>query len=67
MIRLLEKAFAEASRLPEAQQDAVAKLLLAELASKKRWSELFDKSQDALADLAEEALADYREGNTKAL
>ena len=67
MTHLLEKAFAEASRLPEHEQDAVAELLLAELASEKRWGELFDKSQDVLADLAGEALAEYRAGKTKVL
>jgi len=67
MTHLLEKAFAEASGLPEHEQDAIAELLLPELASEKRWDELFDKSQNALADLAGEALADYRAGKTKAL
>ena len=67
MTRLLEKAFAEASRLPERDQDAIAEIVLAELASEERWNELFEKSQDALAELAEEALAEYRAGKTKPL
>ena len=67
MTRLLEKAFAEASRLPERDQDAIAEIVLAELASEERWSELFENSQDALAELAEEALAEYRAGKTKPL
>jgi len=67
MTQLLEKAFAEASRLPEHDQDAIAELVLAELASEERWSELFKGSQDVLAGLAEEALADYRAGKTKPL
>lgn len=67
MTRRLEKAFAEASSLPEREQDAVAKLQLAEFASEKRWGKLFDESQDVLADLAGEALTDYRAGKTKAL
>ena len=67
MTRLLEKAFAEASRLPERDQDAIAEIVLAELASEERWSELFEKSQDALAELAEEALAEHRAGKTRPL
>ena len=67
MTRLLEKAFAEASRLPERDQDAIAEIVLAELASEERWNELFEKSQNALAELAEEALAEYRAGKTKPL
>ncbi len=67
MTRLLEKAFAEASRLPEREQDAIAEIVLAELASEERWNELFEKSQNALAELAEEALAEYRAGKTKPL
>jgi hypothetical protein len=33
MTQLLEKAFAEASRLPEAEQDVLARRMLAEIAS----------------------------------
>ena len=67
MTHLLEKAFAEASRLPERDQDAIAEVVLAELASEERWSKLFEGSQDVLADLAEEALAEHRAGKTKPL
>ncbi len=67
MTHLLEKAFAEASRLPERDQDAIAEIVMAELASEERWRELFEESQDALAELAEEALAEHRAGKTKPL
>ena len=36
MTQLLERAFTEASKLPEPEQDAVASLLLAELESEQR-------------------------------
>ena len=36
MTQLLERAFTEASKLPEPEQDAVASLLLAELKSEQR-------------------------------
>ena len=38
-----------------------------ELASEKRWADSFDKSQDELAELAEQALAEYNAGRTKPL
>ncbi len=65
MTKLLEKAFFEASKLPEKDQDAIAELVLAELASEERWHDLFSRSQDLLAELAEEALAEHRAGKTQ--
>ncbi|MGH9603672.1 MAG: hypothetical protein ACRD24_14935 [Terriglobales bacterium] len=67
MTKLLEKAFAEAAKLSQDEQDAVAALLLEELASERRWSEAFAKSQDKLAALADEALAEFDRGETKPL
>ncbi len=67
MTKLLEKAFAEAAKLPDDDQDALAQALLAELASERRWDELFAASPDVLSDLAEEALAEHRAGRTKPL
>ena len=67
MTTLLEQAFSKASQLPEREQDALAELLLAELASEERWRTLFDESQDLLSELAEEALAEHRAGKTKVL
>ena len=65
MTRLLEKAFEEASKLPEEDQDALAEMLLNDLASEERWTEAFAKSQDKLALLAKEALAEFKQGKTK--
>lgn len=65
MTQLLEKALNEVAKLPAAEQDALAAILLDELASEQRWSESFAKSQDALAKLAEEALAEHVAGKTK--
>jgi len=67
MTKLLEKAFSEASKLPESDQDALARLLLDELASEQRWSSLFAGSQDLLARLADEALAEHHRGETEEL
>jgi len=67
MTKLLDKALSEVAKLPASEQDAVAALVLEELASEKRWSSSFAKSQDLLAKLAEEALAEYASGQTKPL
>ena len=67
MTQLLEKALSEVSKLPDAEQDAVAAILLQELASERRWSETFANSQDLLAKLAEKALAEHAAGRTKPL
>lgn len=67
MTRLLEKAIAEASKLPEEEQNALAKWILEELQSEKRWTEAFAGSQEGLNQLAKEALAEHREGRTEAL
>lgn len=67
MTRLLEEAFARVSELPAEAQDELARWLLSELESERRWSKSFDESQDALAQLAEDALAEYQRGETKEL
>ena len=64
MTQLLELAFAEASKLPEREQDSFASLLLAELDSERRWSQAFSSSQDQLAKLADEALSEFEAGDT---
>ena len=67
MTEILEKAFAEAAKLPEAEQEAIATWILEELASDQRWREALEGSADALARLAEEATAEYREARTRLL
>jgi hypothetical protein len=58
MTQLLERAFAAASKLPAAEQDAVASFLLAEIESEHRWSAAF-------ATLADEALREFEAGELK--
>ncbi len=67
MTKLLEKAFAVAVKLPKKEQDRLAKWLLAELESERRWGEAFAGSTDQLARLAHEALKEHRKGRTKPL
>lgn len=67
MTQLLEKALSEMAKLPASEQDAVAAIVLEELASERRRAESFAKSQDTLAKLAEEAQAEHATGLTKPL
>jgi hypothetical protein len=65
MTSLLERAMAEVQKLPASQQDAIAALILEELADEGAWSHAFAESQDALARLAAKVRADVRSGKTK--
>jgi len=60
----LDKAIEEISKLPESEQDALGEWLLAELASERKWAIAFAKSEALLAELADEALAEHRAGQT---
>ncbi|HLL14724.1 MAG TPA: hypothetical protein VK388_06650 [Pyrinomonadaceae bacterium] len=67
MTELLEKAFAEASKLPQEAQDMLARMLLDELVAEEKWDDAFAKSQNELARLAGDALDEHKSGKTKAL
>ena len=67
MTKLLEEAFAEASKLSVQEQDALAAVILEELASERRWDQAFADSTDLLAQLADQALAEHRAGKTQVL
>lgn len=67
MTKLLEKAFSEISKLSEIEQNKVAKWLLNELVSEKRWEKAFAESEEILHQLADEALDEHRQGKTKPL
>ena len=66
MTKLLERAFAEAASLPEAEQDAIAARILAEIADEREWSRAFaattDEQWDKLAAMARREVQD--EGST---
>ncbi|TKB77745.1 MAG: hypothetical protein E8D45_05210 [Nitrospira sp.] len=67
MTQLLEKALSQVAKLPASEQDAVAAIVMEELASEQRWADSFAKSQDLVAKLAEKALVEYATGRTKPL
>ena len=67
MTQLFEKAIAEASKLPDAEQDRIARWLLSEIESDLRWDEAFSTSPDELSGLASQALREHRVGKTRRL
>ena len=67
MTKLLERAFKEASRLPEIEQNTLAKWLLEELEAEGKWQKAFAGSEDILDRVADEALAAHKQGKTKPL
>jgi len=67
MRTLLERAFAEAPKLPKAEQDALASRLLAELDVENDFDRAIAESAPKLRRLAEEAIAEFRRGSTEEL
>ncbi|GAB6888982.1 hypothetical protein JCM13304A_24860 [Desulfothermus okinawensis JCM 13304] len=67
MTTLLEKAFEEASKLSELEQNALARWLIDEIISEKKWEKAFAESEDVLDKLANEALMEHAKGKTKPL
>jgi hypothetical protein len=62
MTQLLEQAIAKLNALSPGDQDAIASLILDELADEERWQESFAKSPEALAKLVEQARGDIQSG-----
>jgi hypothetical protein len=67
MTKLLEKAFEKASKLPEAEQNVIAKWLLEELEIERNWEKSFSESEDVLDYLVKETIDTYEEGKTNKL
>ncbi len=64
MTKALDEVFREASKLSDAQQDALAEAIRAEIEAEKAWDKSFAGSPDVLERLADEAIADHRAGRT---
>lgn len=64
MTTLLERAFAEAAKLPPSEQDLLAARLLAELGQEDDFDRAIAATSHKLAALANEALAEHRAGLT---
>jgi len=67
MTHRLEEAFRAAAKLPPAEQDALAEVILAEVGGDAEWDQRFAQSLDALAALSDEAHEEYVRGRTRPL
>jgi hypothetical protein len=67
MTNKLKKAFEAASKLPPADQDALAAAILEEVKADGLWEASFAKQPGALEQLADEALQEHRAGRTRPL
>jgi hypothetical protein len=65
MTRLLEQALAEVRKLSDSGQDAIAALILEELADDERWEESFANSRSLLACLVAKAEDDIKAGRVR--
>jgi hypothetical protein len=65
MTQLLEQALAELQKLSQAEQDAIAAIILDELADDRRWDKAFAASQEQLARLAGTVRDDIRSGRVR--
>jgi len=67
MTKALERAFREASKLSDNEQDALAEAILTEVLGEDEWERSFSASAGVLEDLAHEAIEDHRAGKTQAV
>ena len=67
MTKLLQEAWEQVSKLPEDEQDRIARELLEEIQSEAKWEQLFSKSGDLVDRMADEALREDDAGRTSAL
>jgi hypothetical protein len=67
MTKALEDAIYEARKLPDAAQDAIASMILEQIAEDRAWDESFARSQDQLARLAAKVREDIAAGRVRDL
>ena len=67
MTHALMSAVAQAEKLPPAEQDVLAAILIEEIESEQRWSQSFARSEHMLEALAAEALAEFKAGKAEPL
>lgn len=65
MSQLLDRAVAEARKLPDADQDAIAALILDEIEDDRRWEEVLARNPGKLAALAARAAEQVRNGQAR--
>lgn len=65
MTQLLQRAIAELQKLPGSEQDAIAAIILEEIADEEQWQSAFAKSQGELSRIAEKVREDIRQGRVR--
>lgn len=65
MTQLLQQALGEIQKLPASDQDAIASIILDELADERRWDEAFSRSQPQLDKLAAKVRGDIAAGRVR--
>lgn len=67
MTTLLKKAFETVSKLPDIEQNKLARWIIEELEADKKWSNTFAESEDVLEKLADETLEFHKHRKTSNL
>jgi hypothetical protein len=67
MTQLLEQVIAELQKLPDSDQDAIASLILAEIADEQLWDEKFANSQVQLSRMADKVREDIRSSRIRGI
>jgi hypothetical protein len=65
MTQRLEQAIRELEKLPEQAQDAIAALILEQIADDHAWDEAFARTQGPLAELAARVRAQIAAGHVR--
>ncbi len=65
MTQLLQQAITELQKLPDSDQDAMAVLILEELADDAKWESAFAASQTELSRIANKVRDDIRQGRIR--
>jgi hypothetical protein len=65
MTDLLQQAVAAVQKLPDADQDAIASIILEEIADERHWDDALARSRDQLGRLADRVRQDIRTGKVK--
>lgn len=65
MTNLLQQAITKMQALPDVEQDAIATVILEELADEQRWHAAFARSQDELSNWASKVRQDIQSGRIR--
>jgi hypothetical protein len=67
MTKRLEQAMAKVEILPEAEQDAIAEIVLNEIAAERSWDAAIARSPEKLGKLADMAWREHEMGQSEEL